>query len=48
MIKNALKFNLRESNFSKFSGGACPQTPLALACFTRMCALHTINAFPTI
>ena len=27
--------HLRESIFSKFSGGACPRTPLVWACFAR-------------
>ena len=27
------RINLRECNFQKFPGGACPQTPLEWACF---------------
>ena len=30
--KNGLRSNLIASKFQKFSGGACPQTPLAVAC----------------
>ena len=30
--KNGLRSNLIDSKFQKFSGGACPQTPLAGVC----------------
>ena len=30
--KNGLRSNLIAFKFKKFSGGACPQTPLAVAC----------------
>ena len=30
LSQNGLRSNLRASNFKKFSGGACPQTPLLL------------------
>ena len=29
--------------FQNFLGGTCPQTPLVLACFTCLCALHTMR-----
>ena len=31
--KNVLRYNLRAPIFQKFPGGACPQTPLAGACY---------------
>ena len=39
------RFNLREPIFQTFPGGACPQTPLNLACFACKCALHTTNVY---
>ena len=39
-LKN-LKFNLKGSNFQKFSGGM-PSHPLVLARFACMCASHTV------
>ena len=41
--QNGLRSNLRASNFSKFPGGACPQTPLVLhayACIHSKLDLH--------
>ena len=31
--ENGLRLHLRASIFQNFPGGACPQTPLALACY---------------
>ena len=38
----SLKSSQIQSKRVKFSGGACPQTPLVLACFAYMCASHKI------
>ena len=35
VTKITLRCNLRAPNFEKFPGGACPQTPLASACYTH-------------
>ena len=47
--ENGLRFHLRVSIFQNFSGGACPQTPLALACYAcyacRLCfAQYLLNS----
>ena len=46
VTKNALRFNLRGCNFSKFPGGML-QTPLAWHswCFTCLCAPHTMTVY---
>ena len=31
--------------FSKIFWGACPQTPLVIACFACMCASHTVTRY---
>ena len=33
---DGLRSNLRASNFKKFHGGACPQTPLELHAYDRL------------
>ena len=42
IANNALRFNLRGYNFSKFPGGM-PLDPLVLACFACLCALPTMT-----
>ena len=43
--KNTVRINLRVPNFQKFPGGACPQTPLAIACFACwLCFAQYIEA----
>ena len=32
LSQNGIRSNLRESNFKKFPGEACPQTPPSLSC----------------
>ena len=43
IVETALRFNLRVSYFSKFPGGACPQTPLEGLCFALRSVLHTLS-----
>ena len=43
--KNTVRINLRVPNCQKFPGGACPQTPLAIACFACwLCFAQYIEA----
>ena len=42
----ATRSGLTGSKFKKFSGGACPQTPLARACYARPSFCESIVAWP--
>ena len=43
IIRNALKFNLRESTFSKFSVGGMLPDPLVVTYFACKCCLYNIG-----
>ena len=45
IIRNALKFNLRESKFSKFSVGGMLPDPLVVTYFACKCCLYNFGKY---
>ena len=43
LVAAALKCPQIQSQEVQFFGGACPQTPLGLACFACLCVSRTVN-----